>query len=147
MQGFCLPVFETLQFESRMKPKAPSGKSQFQLFQAHFDQILNHNHPLIVLANKYANAYQVNADSTVKEENIAHPTDAKLYHKAILKLSRAANDRNVKLRQTYRRVTQKLAIKVGRYAHARQCLSQTILACSPVDICSEIVLSGIKSPK
>ncbi|MBL4884116.1 MAG: IS5/IS1182 family transposase, partial [Planctomycetaceae bacterium] len=35
-----------------MKPKSPSGKSQFQLFQAHFDQILNHDHPLILLANK-----------------------------------------------------------------------------------------------
>ncbi|MBL4885960.1 MAG: transposase [Planctomycetaceae bacterium] len=30
-----------------------------------------------------------------KRKNIAHPTDAKLYHKAILKLSRAAKHRNV----------------------------------------------------
>lgn len=208
-----------------MKPKSPSGKSQFQLFQAHFNQILNHDHPLILLANKIdwlrfeteledcycpdngapalptrllvglhylkhafnesddsviarwlENPYwqyfcgyetmqhelplhptsltkwrnrigeqkmivllqetismavrekqvspreltQVNVDTTVQEKNITHPTDAKLYHKAILKLGRAAKDRDVKLRQNYRRVAQKLAIKVGRYAHARQ---------------------------
>ncbi|MBL4886700.1 MAG: hypothetical protein JKY95_19515 [Planctomycetaceae bacterium] len=63
---------------------------------------------MILLTNKYANAYQVNVDTTVQEKNITHPTDAKLYHKAILKLSRAANDRDIKLRQNYRRVTQKV---------------------------------------
>jgi len=35
-----------------MKPKSQADKLQFQLFQAHFDQILNPDHPLIILADK-----------------------------------------------------------------------------------------------
>jgi IS5 family transposase len=63
---------------------------------------------------------QVNVDTTVQEKNITHPTDSKLYHTAIVKLGRAAKSRGVKLRQTYVRVAKKAAIKVGRYAHAKQ---------------------------
>ena len=35
-----------------MKPKSQASEAQLQLFQAHFDQILNPDHPLVVLANK-----------------------------------------------------------------------------------------------
>lgn len=35
-----------------MKPKSPSKLSQLQLFQAQFEQLLNHDHPLFVLANQ-----------------------------------------------------------------------------------------------
>jgi len=63
---------------------------------------------------------QVNVDTTVQEKNITHPTDSKLYHTAIIKLGRAAKKRGVKLRQTYVRVAKKAAIKVSRYAHAKQ---------------------------
>lgn len=63
---------------------------------------------------------QVNIDTTVQEKNITHPTDSKLYHTAIVKLAKAAKSRGVKLRQTYVRVAKKAAVKVGRYAHARQ---------------------------
>lgn len=63
---------------------------------------------------------QVNVDTTVQEKNIAFPTDSKLYHTAIVKLGRAANQRGVKLRQTYVRVAKRAAVKVGRYAHAKQ---------------------------
>jgi len=63
---------------------------------------------------------QVNVDTTVQEKNITHPTDSKLYHTAIVKLGRAAKKRGVKLRQTYVRVAKKAAIKVSRYAHAKQ---------------------------
>ena len=63
---------------------------------------------------------QVNVDTTVQEKNITHPTDSKLYHIAIIKLGRAAKKRGVKLRQTYVRVAKKAAIKVSRYAHAKQ---------------------------
>lgn len=63
---------------------------------------------------------QVIVDTTVQEKNIAYPTDSKLYHTAILKLGRAARQRGVKLRQTYVRVAKQAAVKVGRYAHAKQ---------------------------
>ena len=63
---------------------------------------------------------QVNVDTTVQEKNITHPTDSKLYHKAIVKLGQAAKRRGVKLRQTYVRVAKKAAIMVSRYAHAKQ---------------------------
>lgn len=35
-----------------MKPKSQAGGDQFQLFQSHFDQILNPDHPLVLLAKK-----------------------------------------------------------------------------------------------
>ena len=63
---------------------------------------------------------QVNVDTTVQEKNITYPTDSKLYLKALEKLADAAQNRGVKLRQTYRRVAKKAAIMVGRYAHAKQ---------------------------
>ena len=63
---------------------------------------------------------QVIVDTTVQEKNITHPTDSKLYLRAIVKLADGAQDRGVKLRQTYRRVAKKAAVMVGRYAHARQ---------------------------
>ena len=63
---------------------------------------------------------QVNVDTTVQEKNITHPTDAKLLHKAIVKLARAAKDRGIPLRQSYLRVGKRASVKAGRYAHAKQ---------------------------
>lgn len=63
---------------------------------------------------------QVNVDTTVQEKNITHPTDSKLYLKALTKLADAAKHRGIKLRQTYRRVAKREAVKAGRYAHAKQ---------------------------
>ena len=63
---------------------------------------------------------QVIVDTTVQEKNITHPTDSKLYLKALQKLADAAKYRGVQLRQTYRRVAKKAAIMVSRYAHAKQ---------------------------
>jgi IS5 family transposase len=63
---------------------------------------------------------QVNVDTTVQEKNITHPTDSKLYYKAIVKLGLAARQRGVRLRQTYVRVAKHAAIKASRYAHAKQ---------------------------
>lgn len=225
MQGNRSAVVETLQFETRMKPKPRPESSQLELFQAQFDQLLNPNHPLCILARKIdwnrfdlalADCYspetgapgkdirllvglhylkhafnesdeslldrwvenpywqyfcgfstmqhevplhstsltkwrqrigadrlavlleetvaialtdhhitkkelaQVIVDTTVQEKNITHPTDSKLYFKALEKLAAAARNRSVQLRQTYLRVGKKAAIMVGRYAHAKQ---------------------------
>ena len=59
-------------------------------------------------------------DSTVQEKNIAYPTDAKLYYKAIELLSKLAKRLNIKQRQSYIRTGKKLLIKYYRYNHAKQ---------------------------
>jgi IS5 family transposase len=63
---------------------------------------------------------QVNVDTTVQEKNITHPTDSKLYYRAIVKLGKAARQRGVPLRQSYVRVAKRATIKASRYAHAKQ---------------------------
>ena len=63
---------------------------------------------------------QVIADTTVQEKAIAHPTDARLLNRARQKLVDLAKEQGIVLRQTYRLVAKHCAIKVGRYAHAKQ---------------------------
>jgi transposase, IS5 family len=63
---------------------------------------------------------RVSIDTTVMEKNIAHPTDARLYETARQKLVALAAEAGTGLRQSYARLAPRLAIKVGRYAHARQ---------------------------
>lgn len=59
-------------------------------------------------------------DATVQEKAIAHPTDARLTHRAIEKLVDLAKREGVVLRQSYRRVAKRAAIMDGRYIHAHQ---------------------------
>lgn len=63
---------------------------------------------------------RVAVDTTVQPKAIAHPTDARLTHKAIEKLVAFAKDNGITLRQSYLRVAKKAAIMVGRYTHAHQ---------------------------
>ena len=63
---------------------------------------------------------QVTIDTTVQEKNITHPTDSKLLYTAIRKLGAGAQAYGVQLRQSYIRVGKRAAVKVSRYAHARQ---------------------------
>jgi|SRR5262245_24178215 len=63
---------------------------------------------------------RVVVDTTVQEKAIAHPTDARLTHRAIEKLVNLAKHEGVELRQSYRRVAKRAAIMVGRYIHAHQ---------------------------
>jgi len=63
---------------------------------------------------------RVVVDSTVQEKNVAHPTDSRLLEVARCKLVEAAQEENIALRQSYRRVAPHLARQAGRYAHARQ---------------------------
>jgi len=225
LQGIDCVAHGILQFGCLMRPRSHAGGDQLDLFRAHFDQILNPDHPLVALARKIdwprfdaafvecycpdtgapakairllvglhflkhtfnesdesvlerwlENPYwqyfcgfttmqhelplhptslvkwrkrvgveklaellketialavrekevsprelkQVNVDTTVQEKNITHPTDLKLYYKAIVKLGRAARQRGIRLRQTYVRVAKHAAIKASRYAHAKQ---------------------------
>jgi IS5 family transposase len=63
---------------------------------------------------------RVAVDTTVQEKAIAHPTDARLTHRAIEKLVALARQEGVELRQSYLRVAKRAAITVGRYTHAHQ---------------------------
>jgi IS5 family transposase len=63
---------------------------------------------------------RVVVDTTVQPKAIAHPTDARLCHRAIEKPVDLARRNDVPLRQSYRRVAKRAAIMVGRYTHAHQ---------------------------
>jgi len=63
---------------------------------------------------------RVVVDTTVQPKAIAHPTDARLMHKALEKLVALAKKSGIKLRQSYLRVAKRAAIMVGRYIHAHQ---------------------------
>jgi len=63
---------------------------------------------------------RVAVDTTVQPKAIAHPTDARLLHRAIEKLVTLARRLGVPLRQSYLRVAKRAAIMVGRYTHAHQ---------------------------
>jgi IS5 family transposase len=63
---------------------------------------------------------RVAVDTTVQPKAVAHPTDARLMHRAIEKLVALAKREGVPLRQSYVRVAKRAAIMVGRYIHAHQ---------------------------
>src|SRR6202007_2480990 len=58
---------------------------------------------------------RVAVDTTVQPKAIAHPTDARLMHRALEKLVGLAQETGVKLRLSYARLAQPAAIMVGRY--------------------------------
>ena len=62
----------------------------------------------------------VNVDTTVQEKAIAHPTDARLYHKARVALVRHAQRAGIELRQSYVRLSRRALVMNGRYARAQQ---------------------------
>lgn len=63
---------------------------------------------------------RVAVDTTVQPKAVAHPTDARLMHRAIIKLVGLAKRNRVPLRQSYLRLAKRAAIMVGRYTHAHQ---------------------------
>ncbi|WCM86374.1 IS5 family transposase [Acidovorax sp. NCPPB 3576] len=63
---------------------------------------------------------QVIVDTTVMPKAIAHPTDSRLLDKSRQHLVKVAEDNSLQLRQNYNRVAPRLAVQIGRYAHAKQ---------------------------
>ena len=118
-QAFC--GFETMQHEVPIHPTSMTKWRQ----RVGAEKLLELLQETIALAvsEKHVSKQElskVNVDTTVQEKNITHPTDSKLYHKAITKLAAAAKERGVKLRQAFVRVSKRESIRVGRYAHAQQ---------------------------
>ena len=62
----------------------------------------------------------VNVDTTVQEKNVRYPTDARLYHRSIEKLTRQAKKDGVRLKRTYKRVSKLALFMQSRYAHTRK---------------------------
>ena len=118
-QYFC--GYETMQHEVPLHPTSLTKWRQ-RVGAEKLAELLQETITLALCAQQISKRElaQVIVDTTVQEKNIAFPTDSKLYHTAIIKLGRAAKARGVKLRQTYVRVAKKSAVKVGRYAHAKQ---------------------------
>jgi transposase, IS5 family len=61
---------------------------------------------------------RVVVDTTVQPKAVAHPTDARLMHRAITKLVGFAKRNRVPLRQSYLRLAKRAAIMVGRYTRS-----------------------------
>ncbi|MGY2890953.1 hypothetical protein ACVIHI_008067 [Bradyrhizobium sp. USDA 4524] len=83
-----------------------------------------------IMTGRYTHAHQfkrarrqlkfVVVDTTVQPKAVAHPTDARLLHRAIIKLVGLAKRNRVPLRQSYLRLAKRAAIMTGRYTHAHQ---------------------------
>jgi transposase, IS5 family len=71
-------------------------------------------------AAKPSDFSKVIVDTTVQPKAVAHPTDAKLMHRAREKLVALAKKQGVALRQSYQRVGKYALIAYQRYAHAKQ---------------------------
>jgi transposase, IS5 family len=69
---------------------------------------------------KPSDASRIIVDTTVQEKAIAHPTDARLYLKAIHRLVKLAGKRDIELRQSYVRVSKKAFFTQSQYARAGQ---------------------------
>jgi IS5 family transposase len=69
---------------------------------------------------KPSDASRIIVDTTVQEKAIAHPTDARLYLKSIHRLVKLTKERNIKLRQSYVRVSKKAFFRQNKYARACQ---------------------------
>ena len=63
---------------------------------------------------------RVSVDTTVQPKAIAHPTDSRLYWKALQALVRQAKRHGIALRQSHTRLAKAAMVRAGRYAHARQ---------------------------
>jgi IS5 family transposase len=71
-------------------------------------------------AAKPADFANVIIDTTVQPKAVAFPTDARLMHRALVRLVRLAHKHGVRLRQSYVRVGKFVLMKHQRYAHAKQ---------------------------
>src|SRR5262249_34537044 len=97
----------------------------------HWRQRLGEEHLVALVQESLAGAHKTGAlatpdlervvvDTTVQPKALAHPTDARLCHRALEKLGELAKCHGVPVRQSYRRVARRAAIMIGRYSHTHQ---------------------------
>jgi len=121
------PYFQYFCGEQVFQHKAPFDRSSLTRWRqrlgeerlaALIQESLRVAHATGALATK--DLERVAVDTTVQPKAIAHPSDARLIHKAIVKVVAFAKANGVALRQSYLRVAKRAAIMVGRYTHAHQ---------------------------
>ena len=121
------PYYQYFCGEESFRHKLPFERSSLtrwrqRLGEEHLAALLQESlsvaHKTGALATK--DLERVVVDTTVQPKAIAHPTDARLCHRAVEKLVRLARRHGVPLRQSYVRVAKRAAIMVGRYTHAHQ---------------------------
>ena len=121
------PYYQFFCGELSFRHKQPFDRSSM----THWRQRLGEEHLVALLQESLSVAHKTGAlatrdlervvvDTTVQPKAIAHPTDARLCHRALEKLVDLAQRNDVPLRQSYRRVAKRAAIMVGRYIHAHQ---------------------------
>src|SRR5438067_1613544 len=121
------PYYQFFCGEVRFCHKLPFERSSL----THWRQRLGEEHLIALVQESLSVAHKTGAlstmdlervvvDTTVQPKAIAHPTDARLVHRAIEKLVGLAKREGVVLRQSYVRVAKRAAIMVGRYSHAHQ---------------------------
>ena len=71
-------------------------------------------------AVKASSFEKIIVDTTVMEKAVAYPTDSRLLERGRQHLVKLAGTLGIRLRQNYNRQAPRLAVKVGRYAHAKQ---------------------------
>jgi len=118
-QYFC--GFSTMQHELPLHPASPVEWRKRVVIER-LQELLQEAVALAVREKQVlpSELEQVNVDTTGQEKNITNPTDSKLHYRAIVKLGKAARQRDISWRQSYVRVAKHSAIKAARYAHAKQ---------------------------
>jgi len=121
------PYYQYFSGELSFCHKAPFDRSSM----THWRQRLGEEQLAALIQESLAVAHKTGAieskdlervvvDTTVQPKAVAHPTDARLIHRALEKLVGFAKRHGIELRQSYLRVTKRAAIMVGRYSHAHQ---------------------------
>jgi IS5 family transposase len=114
MQYFC--------GESHFRHKFPCDPSDFVHFRKRIgeegiEKIFNHS---VELHGSKAKSKMVLSDTTVQENNVTFPTDAKLAKKIIDKASKIASKEGVKQRQSYKKVSKNLVRATYNGKHPRR---------------------------
>jgi len=114
MQYFC--------GESHFQHRFPCDPSDFVHFRKRIgergiEKIFIHS---VELHGKQAKSKMALSDTTVQENNITFPTDAKLAKKIIDKVNKIATKENIKQRQSYKRVSKNLVRATYNGKHPRR---------------------------